>query len=85
MPPQQHDSPVDLQDLSEILCAVAIRTGDFLSLDVIATMSPLQRVIHAVKTANEALSADPVVAKVLSETGAASLLKTEFMERRNAQ
>nr|WDE72596.1 hypothetical protein [Cupriavidus gilardii] len=85
MQPQQHDQAVDLEDLSEILCAVAIRAGDFLSLDVLATMSPLQRVVHAVKTANESLSADPAVAKVLSEMGAAPLLKTEFMKRRNAQ
>ncbi|SOZ17258.1 hypothetical protein [Cupriavidus taiwanensis] len=85
MQPQQHEHPINLEDLSEILCAVAIRAGDFLSLDVLATMSPLQRVMHAVKTANESLSADPVVAKVLSETQAAPLLKIEFMKRRNAQ
>ncbi|MGN5477698.1 hypothetical protein ACTMU2_14445 [Cupriavidus basilensis] len=53
MQPPQHDHPINLEDLSAILCAVAIRAGDFLSLDVLATMSPLQRVMHAVKTANE--------------------------------
>jgi hypothetical protein len=85
MQPQQHDAPVSMEDLSEILCAVAIRSGDFLSLDVLATMSPLQRVMHAVKMANDALNVDPVVAKVLNETQAAPVLKIEFMKRRNAQ
>lgn len=85
MQSQQHDAPINLEELSEILCAVAIRAGDFVSLDVLATMSPLQRVMHAVKMANYALSIDPVVAKVLSETQAAPVLKIEFMKRRNAQ
>ena len=82
---QQPEDGLSLEDLTQILCAAAIRSGDMLELDRLAEMPATQRVVHATQILSKSASADPWIAKVLSDTQAAPAMRAEFMKRRTQQ
>lgn len=82
MPPPD-DTPLDFASLAEVICAAAIRSGDILALDKIAELPMSDRALHATMVISKAATADPVIAKVLSDTRAVQTMRAEIMRRRS--
>ena len=60
---------IDLESLVDVTCVAAVRSGDILALDRIATLPAADRVTHTALVVTKAASADPVTAKALANTG----------------
>lgn len=83
MPPP--DDSLSLEDLTTVMSAAAIRSGDMLALDRIADLPASDRALHATVVLSKSASADTVIARVLTTTNAVSTMRNEIMRRRATQ
>ncbi|WP_157649442.1 hypothetical protein [Burkholderia ubonensis] len=77
------NAPLDFAMLAEVMCAAAIRSGDLLMLDRIAELPMSDRAMHATMVISKSATADPDIAKVLTETKAVQTMRHEIMHRRS--
>lgn len=82
MSPPDSDQ-LDFTALTEVMCAAAIRSGDLLELDKIADLPRSDRAMHATVVISRAATADPAIARVLTDTKAVHTMRTEIMRRRS--
>ena len=80
--PLPDEAPLDFALLAEVMCAAAIRSGDILALDRIAELPASDRAMHATMVISKAATADPAIAKVLTDTKAVHTMRSEIMRRR---
>ncbi|HDR9034192.1 TPA: hypothetical protein QDB07_001661 [Burkholderia vietnamiensis] len=77
------NAPLDFAMLAEVMCAAAIRSGDLLRLDKIAELPMSDRAMHATMVISKSATADPDIARVLTETKAVQTMRHEIMRRRS--
>lgn len=80
--PNEEQTQIDFESLSDVLCALAIRSGDLLELDKIADMAPTERAVRVMMVVSRAAQADPWIAKVLSGIDAVGVMRKEYLQRR---
>lgn len=86
MPPQPESTaspPLDFDGLTDVLCAMAIRSGVMLEFDKIAELKPSDRALHAAFVINRAATADPQIGRILNQTQAVSIMRAEILRRRS--
>lgn len=85
--PQQPESGsvplLDFEGLTEVLCAMAIRSGVMFEFDRIAELKPSDRALHAAFVVNQAATADPQIGRILTQTQAVSIMRAEILRRRS--
>ncbi len=77
------NAPLDFALLAEVMCAAAIRSGDLLALDKIAELPMSDRAMHATMVISKSATADPDIARVLTDTKAVHTMRNEIMRRRS--
>ncbi len=75
---------LDLECIVEVIEAAAIRSGDMLMLDQIATLASFERVLWVTQIISQAASCDPWIAQALNNIEAISSLRAEMLRRKSS-